>query len=65
MHPALSQELAKAKITEMHRNATKARLARAARLSCRAQTPRRQPVTSNPARALLYRLLTAVSARTI
>jgi hypothetical protein len=62
MHPTVHQEIMKARVADMHRDAAQDRFARAARRS-RAQAAARQR-GSTPTRSLFYRLLTAVSART-
>jgi hypothetical protein len=65
MHPTAREEIMKAQVADMHRDAARNRLARAARRSRRTQAPARQPVTtSTPTRSLVHRLLAAVSVRT-
>jgi hypothetical protein len=52
MHPTVQQELMKARVADMHRDAEKARLAHAARRSRRQVPAPQRSVTSNPARRL-------------
>jgi len=63
MHPSLHHELIKARIADLHREAEQARLVHAARRSRPTQAPKGS-VTSNRARRLARRVVTAVAART-
>ena len=62
MDPTLSHELAKARIADLHRQAQRDTLARAARKARRARTHRPgHPPTGYP--AVIRRLLTALGTR--
>jgi hypothetical protein len=64
MHPTVRQQLMTAKVADMYRDAEQARLARASRRGRLRRAPAGQrPVTSNPARRLARRVLSALAAR--
>jgi hypothetical protein len=64
MHPLISYELAKARVSDLHRQAQRDALARAAHRARRARTRRPgHPAPGHPSVAV-RRLLTALGART-